>query len=536
MVSSEGGRLSTATPYIRDLNAQVRRGEIKVPQFQRPFVWETDQALALLDSVANNYPIGSLLLWRTKEKLATERHIGDFTLPDVDDLTPTEYVLDGQQRLTVLYSVLGAHDDGEGFSAAYDLVEQSFRRTDSLNSALHVFPLRWLYQTTKLLNFRTALQAHPRAELLQMRFDALVEVFTGYQIPVVTLRDLTIEEVCPIFERINSSGTRLSIFDLMVAATWSKQFDLNEKVTEIAEALSPKNFGDIRGTTVLKCLAAVESRSTNRERILALRRLNTKPEEMGGLVSKTRKAIVQAVDQLITDFKIYSLDFLPYEAHLVILTYIYANNPTLNAPQMRRVRQWFWRTSFSERYRGAPDTFVTSDLEAIQTFVLEGAEEDADTYGVPPEERVLKSMIFRKNNSRSRAFTLVLAKAGPRNLTNGNSIDTAEALSVYNKKHFHHIFPEAYLRRLDPTIERSYTLNFCMLAASENNLVADQAPDDYMPKRIGELGSNASAVLVSNLMPDAESYDYSGAELSSFLDARLPLVRHAIEHLCSGDG
>jgi hypothetical protein len=66
--------------------------------------------------------------------------------------------------------------------------------------------------------------------------------------------------------------------------------------------------------------------------------------------TKTRKAIVQAVDQLITDFKIYSLDFLPYEAHLVILTYIYANNPTLNAPQMRRVRQWFWRTSFSERY------------------------------------------------------------------------------------------------------------------------------------------------------------------------------------------
>src|SRR5664280_2360785 len=150
---------------------------------------------------------------------------------------------------------------------------------------------------------------------------------------------------------------------------------------------------------------------------------------MGGLVSKTRKAIVQAVDQLITDFKIYSLDFLPYEAHLVILTYIYANNPTLNAPQMRRVRQWFWRTSFSERYRGAPDTFVTSDLEAIQTFVLEGAEEDADTYGVPPEERVLKSMIFRKNNSRSRAFTLVLAKA---RLARG--ISQTETLSILRKR------------------------------------------------------------------------------------------------------
>lgn len=535
MASSEGGRLSTGTPYIRDLNAQVRKGEVKVPQFQRPFVWETGQALALLDSVVNNYPIGSLLLWRTADKLTTERHIGDFTLPDVDDLTPTEYVLDGQQRLTVLYSVLGAADDGGGFSAVYDLAQETFFKSDTITPAIHVFPMRWLYQTTKLLNFRTSLQAHPKAEVLQARFDALVDVVTSYQIPVVTLRDLNIEEVCPIFERINSSGTRLSIFDLMVAATWSSGFDLNEKVDGISMALESKNFGDIRGTTVLKCLAAVEFRSTNRERILALRQLKKKPEEMDALVAKAQTAVIKAVDQLITDFKIHSLDFLPYEAHLVILTYIYANNPTLNAAQLRRVRQWFWRTSFSERYRGAPDTYVTGDLEAIQQFVLEGTEEAAEAYGDVPGERVLKGMVFRKNNSRSRAFTLVLAKAGPRNLTNGNSIDPSDALSVYNKKQFHHIFPEAFLRRLDPSIERSYTLNFCMLAASENNLVADKDPSAYLPELIGELGDSASAVLLSNLMPIAEEFDYSGATLNSFLDARYPLVRDAIQRLCLGD-
>jgi hypothetical protein len=532
MAATDPTRLSTGTPYIRDLNAQVRKGEIKVPQFQRPFVWEAAQALALLDSVANNYPIGSLLLWRTVEKLTTERSIGDFKLPDVDDLTPTEYVLDGQQRLTVLYSVLGPEPDDQGFSAVYDLVEEEFHEAKSVLPATHLFPMRWLYQTTKLLNFRTELQEHPDAAMLQQRFDSLVEVVTGYQIPVVTLRDLTIEEVCPIFERINSSGTRLSIFDLMVAATWTKTFDLNEKVTDISDSLAPKNFGDIKGTTVLKCLAAVHAKSTNRERILALRKVA--PGDMTRLVNKTRKAIVNAVDQLITDFKIHSLDFLPYEAHLVILTYIYSQNPRLSAPQLRRVRQWFWRTSFEERYRGAPDTFVTSDLEAIQRFVLSGTEADASEYGNVPRDSVLSSMIFRKNNSRSRAFSLVLAKQNPKNITNGNSLDIAEALSVYNKKQFHHIFPEAFLRKLDPKIERSRTLNFAMLAASENNFVSDADPKVYLPGLIQDLGRDAKAVFASNLMPDPEDYDYEAAELDSFIEARLPLVRTAIEELCRG--
>ena len=222
-MSNVASRLGTATPYIRDLNVAIRKGEIKVPQFQRPFVWDEDDAIQLLDSIANNYPIGSLLLWKTKDKLTTERNIGDFQLPETDDMSPTDYVLDGQQRLTVIYSALGAEPDVQGFSAYYDLEKSSFTANRRKEQALHLFPLRWLYQTSKLLNFRTALQAHERAAVLQERLDALVDVLTGYQIPVVTLKDLTIEEVCPIFERINSSGTDLSVFDLMVAADLVKE-------------------------------------------------------------------------------------------------------------------------------------------------------------------------------------------------------------------------------------------------------------------------------------------------------------------------
>ena len=107
MRANISSRLSTETPLLKDLISDIKKGEIKIPQFQRKFVWKEQQAIKLLDSISNNYPTGSLLFWRTSTKLATERDIGDFRLPETDDLSPTNYVLDGQQRLTVIYSCLG---------------------------------------------------------------------------------------------------------------------------------------------------------------------------------------------------------------------------------------------------------------------------------------------------------------------------------------------------------------------------------------------------------------------------------------------
>jgi uncharacterized protein with ParB-like and HNH nuclease domain len=91
MAANIHSRLSTGTPPIWSLIGDLKKGEIKVPQFQRPFVWKDEQAVRLLDSIASNYPIGSLLLWKTTSKLATERNIGDFQLPKTDDLSPTDY-------------------------------------------------------------------------------------------------------------------------------------------------------------------------------------------------------------------------------------------------------------------------------------------------------------------------------------------------------------------------------------------------------------------------------------------------------------
>ncbi|MDB6057251.1 MAG: hypothetical protein JWO95_1095, partial [Verrucomicrobiales bacterium] len=254
--SNVGSRLETKTSFIRDLVADIQKGEVKIPQFQRKFVWKEDQALDLLDSISNNYPVGSLLLWRTNSKLAVERNIGDFKLPKTDDHSPTDYVLDGQQRITVVYSCLGAPPEELGFAAGYDLQEEKFVVLIE-RAAPNVFPMRWLFNTTKLLNFRTGLQTSQSAATYQQRLDDVVEAFTSYRLPVVVLKELSVEEVCPIFERINSSGTKLSMYDLMVAATWSPRFDLNELSKKIATSLEVKGFESIEPTTILKCLTAV---------------------------------------------------------------------------------------------------------------------------------------------------------------------------------------------------------------------------------------------------------------------------------------
>ncbi len=84
----------------------IENGQIKIPQFQREFVWEFKKCASLIDSIVKGYPIGTLIFWRTKERLRSIRNIGGCTLPEPPEGDFVEYVLDGQQRLTALFASL----------------------------------------------------------------------------------------------------------------------------------------------------------------------------------------------------------------------------------------------------------------------------------------------------------------------------------------------------------------------------------------------------------------------------------------------
>jgi len=91
-----GSEIEPKKPRIERLLTNMEEGEIKLPAFQRGFVWKQSQVLDLLDSIANDYPIGTILLWNSYEKLRSTRNIGGFLIPERDSKLPVQYVLDGQ--------------------------------------------------------------------------------------------------------------------------------------------------------------------------------------------------------------------------------------------------------------------------------------------------------------------------------------------------------------------------------------------------------------------------------------------------------
>jgi hypothetical protein len=168
----------------------------------------------------------------------------------------------------------------------------------------------------------------------------------------------------------------------------------------------------------------------------------------------------------------------------------------------------------------------------MDSYIVAGKE--VGGMGSTPDDIELTRLAFRSNNSRSRAFILLLAACKPRNITNGAAIDTAEALSIFNKKQFHHIFPKAHLDRGDDSSNKNSLMNICMLAASENNWISDQDPHDYIPSLIVSLGGEAVSVFSSNLLPDPNQTDYSTISFDDFLRLRVALVKPVVQRLCAG--
>lgn len=112
--------LSTVAEKIDKIINRINSGDIKIPAFQRAYVWKQFQILDLLDSIVKNYPIGSVLLWSTGEKLKHTRNIAGYSIPDSPDEYPVNYVLDGQQRISSIYATFSDKTSQDPKTASYN--------------------------------------------------------------------------------------------------------------------------------------------------------------------------------------------------------------------------------------------------------------------------------------------------------------------------------------------------------------------------------------------------------------------------------
>ena len=87
------------TVTFSGLIGDIEKGLIKIPQFQRDFVWDIEKSANLIDSIIKGYPIGTFIFWKTKERLRSIRNIGGIVLPNPENGDFVNFVLDGQQRI-----------------------------------------------------------------------------------------------------------------------------------------------------------------------------------------------------------------------------------------------------------------------------------------------------------------------------------------------------------------------------------------------------------------------------------------------------
>ncbi|MBV6680882.1 GmrSD restriction endonuclease domain-containing protein [Bacillus thuringiensis] len=526
---SKKGELTTSPIRLEKLRSKVLDGEIKIPPFQRGFVWEQEQVIDLLDSIYNDYPVGSILLWETTEDLPSARNIGGFILPDVTAEFPRYYILDGQQRVTSIFGVFceGLMQEKDDYIASldlfniyFDLDNKKFVHESKIKSEHANLPLRLLFNN---YDFNVELSDITKYSREQHKVAVeLQSLFQNYELPLVTIKKRQRDEVGIIFERINNTGTQLSTLDLMIAWTWKSDYHLKDVFDEIYELLEKKSFGEIKQKIILQCFSAIIKRTTKTSEMLKLN-----PEDVRENTDLLKESLEKSLDYISTQYNVKSEDFLPKSHQIVPLTYLFSKVNHLNEEQNRVLGKWFWRTAFSKRYSAGTDEAMDGDLLFFDS-VLNNDFNGLIKYQSNISLDFLTKQKLTKSNAMVRSILLLLSQYSPLDLTNGNNVDLGNALSSYNRKEYHHIFPRAFLKEQGLGIDRINNIcNFCFLPSSSNKIISNKEPSDYFFNIIPQ--GKHKEILQSNLLPEEESI-YKNNNYNKFVKERAQLLIRVVKN------
>lgn len=530
MVTASAGE-GVLSYTIRQLIEQIHRGQVRIPAFQRGFVWDPDHVAYLMDSVYKGFPFGSLLFWRTREQLKADRKLGPFQLPPPQADYPIDYVLDGQQRVTSLFGTFQTDlvpEDWDGWRQVYfdfeanpSPQEPQFQAlSDADADPARYFALRVLFDTVE---FRRATEGMP-AERIRV-VDDLQTRFREAQIPV-QLSDLDNKAaVAIIFERINRQGVPLDTLQLLSAWTWSEDFQLQSEFDALKDELSPFGFHAVGEDTnlLLRCCSAVVAGDASPEALMALTGEQIR-EHFPAILNGLRGSI----DFLRSNLAVEALWNLSYSTVLVPLTVYFATERAEGAPvpdaHRRILLRWFWQSCFSRRYSSGVLRSLKEDIEAIRSL------RDGAASALAQNQYTVSPVFFLENqfnlgSVNSKTLVLMLAQPTPRSFISGAPVDLREPLRFGNRAEFHHLMPRAFLSGQDIAESSNCLANICILSRQENRTLGGVAPSAYRPRMPAEVNE----ILDAALCPESLFAD----EYDAFVRDRATRLADYATRLCS---
>lgn len=466
--------IDTQVRSLMNVLDDLRKGNIQVPPFQRDFVWHQDDVKALFDSIRNNYPIGSILLWEPEQNYnwTQVKTIGGIRLPEPSG--NTLYVLDGCQRLATLFGCLinpanvkleDATFWKENFELFYDLEEDAFIYLGNRAKKPHQIPLYVLTSTSEFRQYTrryldSANLDEQTINLYLDRADMFSRSLMDYKLAVIEVNNAELEHAVEIFSRINSKGTDIT-YDWIVNAlsyNYNNGFRFATEIENLLVRLEKYNFGDYSRNSIFRCYQSAfdDKLYIDQQNLAEL----AKRKDFEPVVKRTGACIEKAVDFLFYRLHVVDTRLLPYNMQLVFLMTFFRKIGAPSDDQLKIMEKWFWQTTYSNYFTIYS---LSNQRKSYRHFLnfLEG-KEDSPLYLDDSSKQPFKTYSFPKlvylSSVRSKAVVLFqlrfyCSKKGngygeklryckidnsventPANLIPFLSPDTDEALLKYDKE------------------------------------------------------------------------------------------------------
>ena len=519
-----------------ELFVGIDKGTIKIPKFQREFVWDKEQTAALIDSLIKGFPIGAFTYWETTDELRHVKDIGNHQLPSVSKEHPVSYVLDGQQRITSLYAVKKGVTYNRERNASVDYREISIDLSldpESDEPVVFAFPANSApcISVHNLLNesmvkiFREYKvdEEREKIEIYKSRLES-------YSFPLVVIgQQYPIDIATEVFTRINTGGTELHLFEIMVAKTYSedRNFDLADEYTQLMaggiqddKCLAHVHYDTIDSATVLRCVAIHLGSDTRRREILRLDK-----DDFIDAWPEVKKGIFSAVTFFRKTLRIPVSRLLPYSALLVPLTYFFIRESRPNADQKQMLKEYFWWASLSRRFSGAVDTSLTADRRRMDA-ILSGKAPSYRGEAVDLDEDDLIYQQFSTGEAWCKALLCLYCYFRPRSFDNDEEVTIDNSwLQRIDSKNYHHFFPRQYLKsqRVEDWYANS-VLNITIVDDYLNkNRIRAKSPSTYMAT-FGEENDNIDRTMRSHLIGNLQKFGIWDDDYDKFLKRRAKKV------------
>lgn len=521
-----------------DLISEIQKGQIKIPKFQRDFVWSIDKTAKLLDSILKGYPIGTFILWETNERLNDIKNIGNIELPPVPDDIKVQYVLDGQQRITSLYAAfLGAKIQKEGEKKVTNYAEIYVDLEGDINDndeqlIVSEKPEISFITLNEILNFNDNL-LEIKEKYTDEQFKQIhqySQTFSTYDFSTIVLRKEDIDSAIEVFTRINTGGQTLTLFEIMSAKTYDEvqKFDMQDRFQKLIKELEVSKYNTISSSVILNILGLVLSKNKECKRKIILQ---LDKQRIINVWDDVLSALKDSIDYFRSVYRIPVSTLLPYDSLLVPFSYFfYYQKEKPKGNQIKYLEEFFWRMSLSFRYSSSSESKLAQDIKRID-LILKGERPNYDEVKVflsSPEDLIETN--FSAGNSYCKAVLCLLAYYEPKDFQdNGKVILDNSWLKMANSRNYHHFFPKAFLKKKGIGNANSL-MNITLVGADLNKRkIKAKAPSIYMQDFLDE-NEELSNSIKSHLIGNIEEFGIFSDDYSVFLEKRANAIFTALQN------